>query len=129
MPTYQYACTACQERLEVVQSFSDPALTECPVCAGPLRKVFSAVGVVFKGSGFYKTDSRASSSAQAEAKTDAAPADSTPAGGNGKAESSSSASSGGGGGGKESSSNGSNATSGGSSATKPAAPTPAGKSA
>ncbi len=63
MPTYQYACTACGEQLEAVQSFSDPSLTECPACSGTLRKVFSAVGVVFKGSGFYKTDSRASSSA------------------------------------------------------------------
>ena len=58
MPTYQYACTACDERLEAVQSFSDAPLTECPACGGRLRKVFSAVGVVFKGSGFYKTDSR-----------------------------------------------------------------------
>ena len=58
MPTYQYACTACDERLEAVQSFSDAPLTECPTCGGALRKVFSAVGVVFKGSGFYKTDSR-----------------------------------------------------------------------
>ena len=61
MPTYQYACTACDERLEAVQSFSDAPLTECPACGGALRKVFSAVGVVFKGSGFYKTDSRSSS--------------------------------------------------------------------
>ena len=58
MPTYQYACTACDERLEAVQSFTDAPLTECPACGGALRKVFSAVGVVFKGSGFYKTDSR-----------------------------------------------------------------------
>lgn len=58
MPTYQYACTACGERLEAVQSFTDAPLTECPACSGALRKVFSAVGVVFKGSGFYKTDSR-----------------------------------------------------------------------
>jgi putative FmdB family regulatory protein len=60
VPTYQYACTACDERLEAVQSFTDAALTECPACSGRLRKVFSAVGVVFKGSGFYKTDSRES---------------------------------------------------------------------
>lgn len=60
MPTYQYACTACDERLEVVQKFSDDPLTECPACSGRLRKLFSPVGVVFKGSGFYKTDSRAS---------------------------------------------------------------------
>ena len=58
MPTYQYACTECDDRLEVVQSFSDDPLTECPACSGRLRKVFSAVGVVFKGSGFYRTDSR-----------------------------------------------------------------------
>ena len=60
MPTYQYACTACGEQHEAVQAFSDAPLTECPACGGALRKVFSAVGVVFKGSGFYKTDSRSS---------------------------------------------------------------------
>src|SRR3954464_7758516 len=60
MPTYQYACTSCGERLEVVQKFSDDPLTVCPACSGALRKVFSPVGVVFKGSGFYKTDSRSS---------------------------------------------------------------------
>jgi len=58
VPTYQYACTACEERLEAVQSFTDAPLSECPACGGALRKVFSPVGVVFKGSGFYKTDSR-----------------------------------------------------------------------
>ena len=58
MPTYQYACTACGEQHEAVQSFTDAPLTECPACGGRLRKVFSAVGVVFKGSGFYKNDSR-----------------------------------------------------------------------
>jgi putative FmdB family regulatory protein len=52
VPTYQYACTACEERLEVVQSFTDDALTLCPVCGGRLRKVFSAAGIIFKGSGF-----------------------------------------------------------------------------
>ena len=61
MPTYQYACTECGERLEVVQKFTDDPLTVCPACEGRLRKLFSAVGVVFKGSGFYKTDSRGSS--------------------------------------------------------------------
>ena len=60
MPTYQYACTECGEQLEAVQKFSDEPLTECPACGGRLRKVFSPVGVVFKGSGFYKTDSRSS---------------------------------------------------------------------
>jgi putative FmdB family regulatory protein len=64
VPTYEYACTACDDRLEVVQRFTDDPLTECPSCTGTLRKVFSAVGVVFKGSGFYKTDSRGSSSAK-----------------------------------------------------------------
>ena len=58
MPTYQYACTECGEQLEKVQKFSDDPLTECPVCHGRLRKVFSPVGIVFKGSGFYRTDSR-----------------------------------------------------------------------
>src|SRR5215212_1034877 len=60
VPTYQYACTECGQQLEAVQSFSDAALTECPACSGKLRKVFSAVGVVFKGSGFYRNDSRSS---------------------------------------------------------------------
>ena len=58
MPTYEYECQACHQRVEVVQRFTDPALTLCEHCGGELRKVFSAVGVVFKGSGFYKTDSR-----------------------------------------------------------------------
>ncbi|MDN5859821.1 MAG: FmdB family transcriptional regulator [Pseudonocardia sp.] len=58
MPTYQYACTTCGHRFDAVQSFSDPSLTECPECTGTLRKVFSSVGIVFKGSGFYRTDSR-----------------------------------------------------------------------
>lgn len=58
MPTYQYACTACGDQLEVVQKFSDDPLSECASCGGRLRKVFSAVGVVFKGSGFYRNDSR-----------------------------------------------------------------------
>jgi putative FmdB family regulatory protein len=61
VPTYQYVCTECGEDLEAVQKFSDEPLTECPSCSGRLRKRFSAVGVVFKGSGFYKTDSRAGS--------------------------------------------------------------------
>jgi putative FmdB family regulatory protein len=58
VPTYQYACTACEHRFDAVQSFSDDALTECPECGGRLRKLYGAVGVVFKGSGFYRTDSR-----------------------------------------------------------------------
>jgi putative FmdB family regulatory protein len=58
VPTYQYACTACQHQFEAVQSFADDPLTECPVCEGRLRKLFGSVGVVFKGPGFYRTDSR-----------------------------------------------------------------------
>ena len=60
VPTYQYACTACGHQLEAVQSFSDEPLTECPACEGRLRKLFNSVGIVFKGSGFYRTDSRTS---------------------------------------------------------------------
>lgn len=69
MPTYQYQCTACGEGLEAVQKFTDDALTECPSCQGRLKKVFSAVGIVFKGSGFYRNDSRGSSSSSTPAKS------------------------------------------------------------
>jgi len=62
LPTYEYACTACGHRLEAVQKFTDDPLTECPECGSPLRKVYGAVGIVLKGSGFYKTDSRAAAS-------------------------------------------------------------------
>jgi putative FmdB family regulatory protein len=58
MPTYEYACRDCGEHLEVVQSFKDDPLTECGRCGGRLRKVFSAAGIIFKGSGYYVTDSR-----------------------------------------------------------------------
>ncbi|NOL44333.1 FmdB family transcriptional regulator [Kribbella sandramycini] len=68
MPTYQYQCTDCGEALEVRQSFTDDALTVCPACQGSLRKVFNAVGVVFKGSGFYRTDSRSSGKGSIPAK-------------------------------------------------------------
>ncbi|WP_113694572.1 FmdB family zinc ribbon protein [Amycolatopsis albispora] len=61
MPTYQYACKECDHRFEAVQSFSDDSLTECPQCTGPLRKLYGAVGVIFKGSGFYRNDSRSDS--------------------------------------------------------------------
>ncbi|MDW8811115.1 zinc ribbon domain-containing protein [Streptomyces scabiei] len=67
MPTYQYQCTECGEGLEAVQKFTDDALTECPACNGRLKKVFSAVGIVFKGSGFYRNDSRGSSSSSSPA--------------------------------------------------------------
>ena len=80
MPTYQYRCTSCGEEIEAVQKFTDPALTECPSCAGDLRKVFSAVGVVFKGSGFYATDSRkAASSAKAASEKKSEKKTTTPA--------------------------------------------------
>ncbi|WP_417216110.1 FmdB family zinc ribbon protein [Arthrobacter sp.] len=67
MPTYAYACKDCNHAFETVQSFSEDSLTECPVCHGTLRKKFNSVGVVFKGSGFYRTDSRNSSNASAPA--------------------------------------------------------------
>ena len=76
MPTYQYACTGCGHAFDQFQSFSDDALTECPECQGRLRKVFNAVGVVFKGSGFYRNDSRdkkssaLSSDSKSESKSD-----------------------------------------------------------
>jgi len=67
VPTYQYTCTECGEPLEAVQKFTDAPLTVCLACGGRLRKVFSAVGIVFKGSGFYRTDSRKGASATAPA--------------------------------------------------------------
>ena len=81
MPTYQYACTECGHDFEAVQSFSDDSLTECPACHGRLRKVFGNVGVVFKGSGFYRNDSRdakkknGESTVKADGKTDGAKPD------------------------------------------------------
>jgi putative FmdB family regulatory protein len=65
VPTYQYACTECGHRVEAVQAFTDDSLTVCPVCSGSLRKVYGSVGVVFKGSGFYRTDSRAAATSTA----------------------------------------------------------------
>jgi putative FmdB family regulatory protein len=79
VPTYQYLCTACDEPLEVVQGFNDARLTECPACGGRLRQVFSAVGVVFKGSGFYRNDSRGKSSTADGGAAPAASTDSSPA--------------------------------------------------
>lgn len=82
MPTYQYRCRSCDELIEAVQKFTDPALTECPNCGGDLRKVFNAVGIVFKGSGFYATDSRTKGSKEAAippASTDTKPAEAKPA--------------------------------------------------
>ncbi|MBF6466656.1 FmdB family transcriptional regulator [Nocardia beijingensis] len=83
MPTYSYACTQCDNRFDIVQSFTDEALTVCSECSGKLRKLFNSVGIVFKGSGFYRTDSRGGSTTASEpAKSDS-----------GKSESSSSSSS------------------------------------
>jgi putative FmdB family regulatory protein len=92
VPTYQYTCTECGQRLEAVQSFSDPALTECPNCHGRLRKVFNSVGIVFKGSGFYRNDSRAGNGASTDVKTEPTKAESTPASSAGSSSSASSAS-------------------------------------
>jgi putative FmdB family regulatory protein len=85
MPTYQYACTNpdCGNRFELVQSFTDAAADQCPVCGQPVRKVYGSVGVVFKGAGFYRTDSRAAATAasapkaKSESKSDSATAAST----------------------------------------------------
>ncbi|WP_081005346.1 FmdB family zinc ribbon protein [Rhodococcus rhodochrous] len=75
MPTYSYACTSCDNRFDIVQSFTDDALTECNECSGKLRKLFNSVGIVFKGSGFYRTDSRSGGSTASEpAKSDSSPA-------------------------------------------------------
>ncbi len=87
MPTYAYACTECEHRFEAVQSFSDDSLTVCPECEGRLRKVFNAVGIVFKGGGFYRTDSRSGSSVTAGSSSN---------GSSGESGSSASSSSGGG---------------------------------
>jgi putative FmdB family regulatory protein len=80
VPTYEYACAECGERLEAVQKFSDDPLTECPACQGRLRKVFSPVGIVFKGSGFYRTDSRSSSSVNGSTVNGSSSSDSSAAG-------------------------------------------------
>jgi putative FmdB family regulatory protein len=77
VPTYQYQCTECGEGLEAVQKFTDDALTVCPNCEGRLKKVFSAVGIVFKGSGFYRNDSRGSSSSSTPATSSAKTSDSS----------------------------------------------------
>ena len=72
MPTYEYACRDCGEHLDIVQSFKDDPLTECPVCGGQLRKVFSPIGIAFKGSGFYKNDSRKATGSSGASKDTAA---------------------------------------------------------
>ncbi|MHC3000442.1 FmdB family zinc ribbon protein [Microbacterium sp. HJ5] len=98
MPTYAYACKQCGHRFDAVQSFADPALTECPQCGGPLRKEYGSIGVTFNGSGFYRTDSRAGE----KKGTDASPSGSSSSSGSGS--SGSGGSSGGSGGGSSASS-------------------------
>jgi putative FmdB family regulatory protein len=113
VPTYAYACTECDHRFEAVQSFSDDSLTVCPECEGRLRKVFNAVGIVFKGGGFYRTDSRSGSSVTAGSSSNG-----SASGGAGSSDSGGSSGSAGSGG---SSSDGKSAsTSGGSSTGNPA---------
>ncbi|MFE3518402.1 FmdB family zinc ribbon protein [Streptomyces sp. NPDC059166] len=87
MPTYQYQCTECGEGLEAVQKFTDDALTVCPNCEGRLKKVFSAVGIVFKGSGFYRNDSRGSSSSSSPATSSAKSSESSSGSSSAKTES------------------------------------------
>ena len=92
MPTYQYACTECGHSFEQFQSFSEDALTVCPECNGRLRKLFNAVGVVFKGSGFYRTDSRSGSSSSTPATTSASTSSSSSDSGSSSSPASSSSS-------------------------------------
>lgn len=81
MPTYSYACTQCDNRFDIVQSFTDEALTVCSECSGTLRKLFNSVGIVFKGSGFYRTDSRSGASTASEpAKSDSSTSSSSGSG-------------------------------------------------
>jgi putative FmdB family regulatory protein len=122
VPTYQYACTACDHRFEAVQSFADASLTECPACSGGLRKVFSSVGIVFKGSGFYRTDSRkgnATVGAKGEGGSSSSKESSTDSSSGNSGSSSSSSGSSGSGSSGSSSSSGSGSS--GSSSTKAAA--------
>jgi putative FmdB family regulatory protein len=116
LPTYQYACTECSHAFDQVQSFSDDALTVCPQCEGRLRKLFNAVGVVFKGSGFYRTDSRAKEPSSAESSGSSGSSDSSTSASSGDSASTSSS--------PASSSSDSSSSSSSSKATK--APQPAG---
>jgi putative FmdB family regulatory protein len=96
LPTYEYACTACGHRLEAVQKFTDDPLTECPECGAALRKVYGAVGIVLKGSGFYKTDSRAASGGNGSTKKSAEAQNGDGSGGDSSSKKEPSASDGGG---------------------------------
>ena len=114
MPTYAYACKECGHRFDAVQSFAEPALTECPQCGGPLRKEYGSIGVTFNGSGFYRTDSRA------------APKDSSSSSGSSDSSSASSGSSSGGSSSGGSSSGDSSSSSAGSKSEAKASPAAAG---
>ncbi|NKY55746.1 FmdB family zinc ribbon protein [Nocardia flavorosea] len=93
MPTYSYACTQCDNRFDIVQSFTDDALTVCSECSGALRKLFNSVGIVFKGSGFYRTDSRSGASSASEpAKSDSSSSSGSSDSGSASSSSSSSSS-------------------------------------
>nr|WP_202421709.1 FmdB family zinc ribbon protein [Gordonia sp. SID5947] len=107
VPTYSYACTECDNKFDIVQSFSEDSLSECPQCTGRLRKLFNSVGIVFKGSGFYRTDSRSGSSSSETSSSSSS------------SESSSSSSS------SDSSSSSSSSSSSGSSSSDSKAATPA----
>ncbi|MDO3650315.1 FmdB family zinc ribbon protein [Nocardia mangyaensis] len=93
MPTYSYACTECDNRFDIVQSFSDDALTVCPQCSGKLRKLFNSVGIVFKGSGFYRTDSRGGASTASEPAKSSSDSNGSSSTGNGSSSTGSSTSS------------------------------------
>lgn len=94
MPTYEYACKSCGEHLEVVQSFKDDPLSKCAICGGPLRKVFGSIGIAFKGSGFYRNDSRSASPSARSANAGASkPADGASSSGSDSASSGSGGSS------------------------------------
>ncbi|MFE2053811.1 FmdB family zinc ribbon protein [Streptomyces sp. NPDC059459] len=112
MPTYQYQCTECGEGLEAVQKFTDDALTECPNCQGRLKKVFSAVGIVFKGSGFYRNDSRGSSSSSSPSSSSKSGASSASSSSSSSSSSDSGSSSGSGSSSKSGSSSGSGSSAG-----------------
>jgi putative FmdB family regulatory protein len=93
MPTYEYRCKSCGEHLEVVQSFNDAPLTVCPACSGELRKVFGTIGIAFKGSGFYKTDSRSASKPAAASASSSSSSESSASSGDSSSSSSESSSS------------------------------------
>jgi len=115
VPTYSYACTQCDNRFDIVQSFTDESLSVCPECSGRLRKLFNSVGIVFKGSGFYRTDSR-TGSVQSESKDESSKSDNSKSdsSSNGSSESSAGSSTSSG---SDSASSSNGSSSGGSSST------------